>query len=76
MYIDLKNGGNKMIIDGEDYAIAIKNLEGKYGKDKDIETIINFCEQWQKSYERMNVYCAELTTALTKIDSIIKNADI
>ena len=64
------------IVDGEDYAIAIEDLKDKYGDDKDIETIIRFCEQWQESYEKMDMHCAELTTALTKINLIIKNTGI
>lgn len=40
-------------VDGEDYAIALRNIEQKYGYDEDIETIIKMCNQWENSFHRI-----------------------
>lgn len=40
-------------VDGEDYAIALRNIEPKYGYDEDIETIIKMCNQWENSFHRI-----------------------
>lgn len=40
-------------VDGEDYAIALRNIEQKYGYDEDIETIIKMCNQWGNSFHRI-----------------------
>lgn len=40
-------------VDGEDYAIALRNIEQKYGYDKDIATIIKMCNQWENSFHRI-----------------------
>ena len=37
-------------VDGEDYAIALRNIEQKYGYDEDIATIIKMCNQWENSF--------------------------
>lgn len=39
-------GNDDIKVDGEDYAIALRNLEQKYGYDEDIEPIIKMCKQW------------------------------
>ena len=64
-------------VDGEDYAIALKNLKEKYGNDKDIETIVRMCNQWQDSFHkaesRYNRLVAEVTKFQIKADAIIDN---
>lgn len=40
-------------VDGEDYAIALRNLEQKYGYDEDIATIIKMCNQWENSFHKI-----------------------
>lgn len=40
-------------VDGEDYAIALRNIEQKYGYDEDIATIIKMCNQWENSSHRI-----------------------
>nr|DAH07718.1 MAG TPA: hypothetical protein [Caudoviricetes sp.] len=40
-------------VDGEDYAIALRNIEQKYGYDEDIATIIKMCNQWENSFHRI-----------------------
>lgn len=40
-------------VDGEDYAIALHNLEQKYGYDEDIATIIKMCNQWENSFHKI-----------------------
>ena len=40
-------------VDGEDYAIALHNLEQKYGYDEDIETIIKMCNQWENTFHKI-----------------------
>lgn len=41
-------------VDGEDYAIALRNLEQKYGYDEDIATIIKMCNQWENSFHKID----------------------
>ena len=40
-------------VDGEDYAIALHNLEQKYGYDEDIATIIKMCNQLENSFHKI-----------------------
>lgn len=40
-------------VGGEDYAIALRNIEQKYGYDEDIATIIKMCNQWENSFHRI-----------------------
>lgn len=40
-------------VDGEDYAIALRNIEQKYGYNEDIATIIKMCNQWENSFHRI-----------------------
>ena len=64
-------------VDGEDYAIALENLKEKYGNDKDIETIVRMCNQWEDSFHkaesRYNRLVAEVTKFQIKADAIIDN---
>lgn len=46
-------GNDDIQVDGEDYAIALRNLEQKYGYDEDIETIIKMCNQWENSFHKL-----------------------
>lgn len=46
-------GNDDIQVDGEDYAIALRNLEQKYGYDEDIETIIKMCKQWENSFHKL-----------------------
>lgn len=46
-------GMDDIQVDGEDYAIALRNLEQKYGYDEDIATIIKMCNQWENSFHRI-----------------------
>lgn len=46
-------GNDDIKVDGEDYAIALRNLEQKYGYDEDIETIIKMCKQWGNSFHKL-----------------------
>lgn len=46
-------GNDDIKVDGEDYAIALRNLEQKYGYDEDIETIIKMCKQWENSFHKL-----------------------
>ena len=41
-------------VDGEDYAIALRNLEQKYGYDEAIATIIKMCNQWENSFHKID----------------------
>ena len=53
-YVDIANNANitdDTQIEGEDYAIALDNLENKYGYDEDIVTLIKMCNQWQNSFD-------------------------
>ena len=34
----------EIMVDGEDYALALENLKRKYGNDKDIGTIVRMCD--------------------------------
>ena len=67
----------EIMVDGEDYALALKNLKRKYGNDKDIETIVRMCDQWQDSFHRtesrFNRLLAEVTKLQVKADEIIGN---
>lgn len=46
-------GMDDIQVEGEDYAIALRNLEQKYGYDEDIATIIKMCNQWENSFHRI-----------------------
>lgn len=46
-------GNDDIQVDGEDYAIALRNLEQKYGYDEDIETIIKMYNQWENSFHKL-----------------------
>lgn len=46
-------GNDDIKVDDEDYAIALRNLEQKYGYDEDIETIIKMCKQWENSFHKL-----------------------
>lgn len=46
-------GNDDIKVDGEDYAIALRNLEQKYGYDEDIETIIKMCKQWENNFHKL-----------------------
>lgn len=67
----------EIVVDGEDYALALENLKRKYGNDKDIETIVRICDQWQDSFHRaesrFNRLLAEVTKLQVKADEIIGN---
>lgn len=67
----------EIVVDGEDYALALENLKRKYGNDKDIETIVRMCDQWQDSFyraeSRFNRLLAEVTKLQAKADEIIGN---
>ncbi len=77
----MNNNGKERIeeitIDGEDYALALENLKRKYGNDKDIETIVSMCDQWQDNFHRtesrFNRLLAEVTKLQVKADEIIGN---
>ena len=78
-YTDIANNTNTTDdtqIDGEDYAIALDNLENKYGYDEDIATLIKMCNQWQNSFHKMEIRYNRLVAAITsfeiKADSIIR----
>lgn len=78
-YTDIANNASitdDTQIDGEDYAIALDNLESKYGYDEDIATLIKMCNQWQNSFHRMEIRYNKLVAAITsfeiKADSIIE----
>ena len=53
-------------MDGEDYAIALENLKEKYGNDKDIETIVRMCNQWQDSFHKAESRYNSLVAEVTK----------
>lgn len=40
-------------VDGEDYSIALRNIEEKYGYDEDIATVIKMCIQLENSFHKM-----------------------
>lgn len=46
-------GNDDIKVDGEDYAIALRNLEQKYGYNEDIETIIKMSKQWENSFHKL-----------------------
>ena len=54
-------------VDGEDYAIALRNLEQKYGYDEDIETIIKMCNQWENSFHKIVMETAIFEAKIRKI---------
>lgn len=64
-YVDIANEESSDIqIDGEDYYVALRNLEDKYGYDEDITTIIRMCNQWENSFHRMEGCCTRLISAV------------
>ena len=78
-YMDIANNENitdDYQVDGEDYFIALNNLENKYGYDEDIVTLIKMCNQWQNSFHISEAHCNRLISAITvfeeKVDSIIE----
>lgn len=78
-YTDIANNASitdDTQIDGEDYTIALDNLESKYGYDEDIATLIKMCNQWQNSFHRAEIRYNRLIATITsfeiKVDSIIE----
>ena len=78
-YTDIANNANitdDTQIESEDYAIALDNLENKYGYDEDIVTLIKMCNQWQNSFDKMEIRYTRLVATITnfeiKADSIIE----
>mgnify|MGYP007028168161 CR=1 FL=1 len=53
-YVDIANEElSDFQIDGEDYYVALRNLENKYGYDEDIAAIIRMCSVWENSFHKM-----------------------
>lgn len=72
-YTDIANEELSDIqIDGEDYYVALRNLENKYGYDEDIVTIIRMCNQWENSFTKMEGRCNEIISATTSYEARIK----
>ena len=60
-YVDIANEESSDIqADGEDYYVALRNLENKYGYDEDIVTIIRMCNQWQIAFIKCKVAATNL----------------
>lgn len=59
-------------IDGEDYYVALRNLEDKYGYDEDIATIIRMCNQWENSFHKMEGCCTRLISAATSYGAKVR----
>lgn len=59
-------------IDGEDYYIALDNLEYKYGYDEDIATIIRMCNQWENSFHKMESRCLRLISAVSSYGANVR----
>ena len=73
-YVDIANEESSDIqADGEDYYVALRNLENKYGYDEDIVTIIRMCNQWQNSFHKMQGCCNEFIMATTSYEARIKS---
>lgn len=73
-YVDIANEESSDIqADGEDYYVALRNLENKYGYDEDIVTIIRMCNQWQNSFHKMQGRCNEFIMATTSYEARIKS---
>lgn len=73
-YVDIANEESSDIqADGEDYYVALRNLENKYGYDEDIVTIIRMCNQWQKMQGRCNEFIMATTSYEARIKSILEN---
>ena len=73
-YVDIANEESSDIqIDGEDYYVALRNLEDKYGYDEDIATIIKMCNQWENSFHGMEGYCTRLISAATSYESKVRH---
>lgn len=73
-YVDIANEESSDIqADGEDYYVALRNLENKYGYDEDIVTIIRMCNQWQNSFYKMQGRCNEFIMATTSYEARIKS---
>lgn len=62
-----------IIIDGEDYAIALNNLKEKYGYDEDISTIVKMCNQWEDSFHKMESNYNKIIMKMTKFEAEIQN---
>ena len=73
-YVDIANEELSGVqIDGEDYYVALRNLENKYGYDEDIATIIGMCNQWENSFRKMEGRCNEIISATTLYEAQIKS---
>lgn len=72
-YVDIANEELSGVqIDGEDYYVALRNLENKYGYDEDIAAIIKMCNQWENSFHKMEGRCNEIISATTLYEAQIK----
>lgn len=72
-YVDIANEElSDFQIDGEDYYIALRNLENKYGYDEDIAAIIKMCSVWENSFHKMEGRCNEIISATTLYEAQIK----
>lgn len=59
-------------VDGEDYSIALKNIEEKYGYDEDIATVIKMCIQWENSFHKMERRYHKLIMETTLFEAKVK----
>ena len=72
-YVDIANEeSSDTQIDGEDYYVALHNLENKYGYDEDIAAIIKMCNQWENSFHKMEGCCTRLISAATSYESKVR----
>ena len=73
-YVDIANeeSSDDIQIDGEDYYVALRNLEDKYGYDEDIATIIRMCNQWEDSFHKMESCCTRMISAATSYEAKIR----
>lgn len=71
-YVDIANEEPSVQIDGEDYYVALRNLEDKYGYDEDIATIIRMCNQWENSFHKMESRCLRLISAASSYGANVR----
>ena len=72
-YVDIANEElSDVQIDGEDYYVALRNLEDKYGYDEDIATIIRMCNQWENSFHKMEGCCTRLISVTTSYGAKVR----
>lgn len=72
-YVDIANEEPSDVqIDGEDYYVALRNLENKYGYDEDIATIIRMCNQWENSFHKMESCCTRMISAATSYGAKVR----